>query len=208
MAYSLADHVRLAREAWERGHSVVVAAVAELAQSRGVAVQNDGPYPHGGSQLRMAYADFIRHMRPLEPYMSGMPLVDNLIPWRFGPAQVDANSQDNGRMCVPLTVAVVETLTADSWKTIESQTNEYANEWRQFFQSLAQKLSPLSEMEANVLEAIADKTLTGPEIAKAAGYAYSSSLRSSLSQMVEKGLLEKARKGSGYLKPKMSGDNP
>ena len=205
MAYSLADHVRLAREAWERGHSLVLSALASIAASRGIAIQADAlPKDHGNS-LQEAYRDFVRHLRPLEPYLSGLPLVDEIRPWRCRLLSIEP-TQPYGGISYP---KEVDGLSEETWKSFEAEIHANATEWRARFDGLAKAFEvkqPLTNIEECVLEAVGDKTLTGPEIARASGYEYTAYLRKTLKSMVDNGLLIKAPKGFGYLR-NLSPDN-
>ena len=59
----------------------------------------------------------------------------------------------------------------------------------------------LTEKENNICEAVGKKTLTGEQIAKAAGYPFNSDLRNRLSQMLKRGVLAKGAGGIGYRLP-------
>lgn len=62
--------------------------------------------------------------------------------------------------------------------------------------TLDSEINNLSECEEHILEALADKTLVGREIAKLAGYSYESHFRGVLSNMKKRGLLSNS--GRGY----------
>ncbi|MDZ4687744.1 MAG: hypothetical protein SH850_21950 [Planctomycetaceae bacterium] len=201
MIFSPADHVRLAREAWESGHSLVMAAFAKLAKQHGVAVVAGALPPDSGKKLKAEYQTLIRHLRPLEPYLTDLPLVPDIHPWVCGTMAVDA-TQQYGHLSLPLNVDFLRESTEPDWRQVEADTNQHADEWRKRFADLERMLMPpLSKIEQEILEAIGDKTLIGKDVSEKAGYSETYT-RETLTKMVTKGLLVKAAKGFGYHKPK------
>jgi hypothetical protein len=60
----------------------------------------------------------------------------------------------------------------------------------------------LTDTESNLLEALGEEIMTGPELLKKAGYDYSSNFRSILSNLFKRGILEKT--GNGYKRSKLT----
>jgi biotin operon repressor len=69
-----------------------------------------------------------------------------------------------------------------------------------------QEPRPPREMERNILEALGDQTMSGQEIARAAGYAYESHLKACLADMRRRGLLAGASGARGYCVPRPGGN--
>lgn len=133
MPLSLADHVRLAREAWEVGHSLSLAALASLALEQGVQISADQLPDDAGTKVSNSHRELIRHLRPLEPYMSGLPLVDEIQPWVIGNTPITIASQKYGQFVVPWLASFIDQATEDTWRTAEAQMQRHADEWRTMF---------------------------------------------------------------------------
>lgn len=58
---------------------------------------------------------------------------------------------------------------------------------------------PLTDTEKNIIEALGDKHMRGPQLLKRAGYEYSGSFRGILSQLVKRGILKHDK--TGYFGP-------
>jgi hypothetical protein len=54
---------------------------------------------------------------------------------------------------------------------------------------------PLSEMEKNIMEALGEQTMTGEDLAKHAGYEFSSHFRTTLTSLTKRGLIGNRRPG-------------
>ncbi len=88
MAYSLADHVRLARAAWESGHSILLHVANGILKDNGIDLVVEQPRdkcPEGivGS-LNYFGRELLKQLRPLEPYIPEGLLIDDQLPWIVG----------------------------------------------------------------------------------------------------------------------------
>ncbi len=210
MAYLLADHARLARDAWERGHSILLHVANGILAENGIDLVVDAPRDETPSdivgELDDCGRELIRHLRPLEPYMQEGILIDDLRPWRLGIMFP---------MGYTITDAFIEAIkdnltTADDdpkgWQEqfVEPMLN-HAKDWRERFDLLQRQFAAPprpTNMQECIIEALGAATLTAQEIADRSGYKNTSRFRQTLSNMVKGGQLVKATTGYGYSVPR------
>lgn len=157
-----------------------------------------------GCQLWKDHETVVRHLRPLEPYLDDLPLVDDIDFWRFGDAAVEPHPEYKA-FPIPWLTSQVSKATKVEWHAAKLQSERHAKDWKRRFDDLETQFSAvpkLREVDINVLEAIGDKTLIAEEIAKLAGYKNTSWFRAALSAMVARNLLVKSSKGFGYSRPR------
>lgn len=136
MADSKADFLRCAREEWELGYSLTLAAIGCKAKQLGcdlgitIAYQADS-----GAQLFKAYKSLIKYLRPFEPHLTAGFLVDEAVFWTVGDIPV-IPAWDWDGFGFPWLESQCKEATDATWKQALEDTERHARSWRKQFDAL------------------------------------------------------------------------